>query len=119
MRAALEQRIAELEARAEAAEAERDQLAAACRDAREALHAAEDAVRARDEILGIVAHDLRNPLGTIVMGATALEQFGVGDPSMQRIRGVAERIQRQAGRMARQLGNLTDFAELQAGRMTI
>ena len=80
----------------------------------------DDAMRARDEILAVVAHDLRNPLGTIVMGATALVQLGsAGDASGSRIRSVAERIERQATRMARQLGNLTDFAEIQAGRLAI
>jgi signal transduction histidine kinase len=118
--AELERRVHDLEARAHASPAERDELAAACRDVRASVRAAEDAVRVRDEILAIVAHDLRNPLGTIVMGATALEQFGASsDASAQRIRGIAERIQRQAARMTRQLGNLTDFVEIQAGRLTI
>jgi signal transduction histidine kinase len=111
---------AELLHRIQGLEAERDELARACREAREAREAAEEATRVRDEILGVVAHDLRNPLGTIVMGATALEQFGGGAaPNAQRIRTVAERIQRQANRMVRQLGNLTDFVEIQAGRLTI
>lgn len=32
-------------------------------------HAVERAVRARDEVLAVVAHDLRNPLGTIQLEA--------------------------------------------------
>src|SRR5690606_4721593 len=34
---------------------------------------AERAIRARDEILGVVAHDLRNPLGAISTYASLLE----------------------------------------------
>jgi signal transduction histidine kinase len=99
-------RIAELEQRIAALELE--------------VRRSDDAMRARDEILAVVAHDLRNPLGTIVMGATALVQLGgAGDAGASRIRSVAERIERQANRMTRQLGNLTDFAEIQAGRLAI
>jgi signal transduction histidine kinase len=36
---------------------------------------AEEAVQARDDILAIVSHDLRNPLQAISMGAAALEQL--------------------------------------------
>ncbi len=35
-----------------------------------ALHA----TRLRDEVLGVVAHDLRNPVGAITMAATALRR---------------------------------------------
>lgn len=112
--------MAALQRRVRTLETERDELARAARDAREAQRAAEDALRGRDEILGIVAHDLRNPLGTIVMGATALDQFaGAAGASAPRIRNIAERIQRQAGRMTRQLSNLTDLVEIQAGRLTV
>jgi signal transduction histidine kinase len=110
----------ELEARLLRMEAERDELVRALREARAAQHAAEEAVHARDEILAVVTHDLRNPLGTIVMGATALLQQGsVPDPSAQRVRSVAERIQRQAERMTRQLRDLQDFTDIQRGRLAI
>src|SRR3982751_2788237 len=39
------------------------------------FHAAEQATRARDEMLGVVAHDLRNPLNTISMGAGLLTEM--------------------------------------------
>jgi len=115
----LERRVRELEARARLVEAERDELARACTAARAAQLAAEDAMRAREDILAVVAHDLRNPLGTIVMGATTLRQLGGEDPRAQRIDSIAERIHRQAERMARQIGDLTDLVELQAGRLAI
>ena len=116
----LEHRIQALELQIRRSETECTELAREARTAREGQRLAEDTVRARDEILGVVAHDLRNPLGTIMMGATALVQLGgAGDAGSSRIRSVAERIERQAARMARQLVNLTDFAEAQAGRLTI
>jgi signal transduction histidine kinase len=110
--AELESRVAELESRVRASEIERDELVRACRDA-------EDAVRAGEEILAAATHDLRNPLGTIVMGASTLLQTDASDPRAQRVRTVAERIHRQAERMARQIRDLADFAEIQAGRIAL
>lgn len=116
----LERRIRELEARARAAETERDELVRVCNDARAAQHAAQDAMRAREDILAGVAHDLRNPLGTIVMGASTLRQLGGrDDPRTQRIESIAERIHRQAERMASQISDLADLVELEAGRLSI
>lgn len=116
----LEHRIRVLEARVQRCEIERDELAAACRSARDTQREAEDSMRARDEILAVIAHDLRNPLGTIVMGATALLQDGTSDePTSPWTRSIAERMHRQAERMVQQIGNLADFAEIQAGRLAI
>jgi signal transduction histidine kinase len=118
--AELEQKVAELEQRIAQAERTRDAAAVARQVSDEARQSAELAFQAREEILGSITHDLRNPLGTIVMGASALLQLDVpGDPRAQRIRTVAERIHRQAERMARQLSNLSDFAEIQAGRLAL
>jgi len=118
--AQLERRIRELETRARSAESERDELVRACKDARAAQHAAQDAMRAREDILAGVAHDLRNPLGTIVMGASTLRQLGDhDDPRTQRIESIADRIHRQAERMADQISDLADLVELEAGRLAI
>src|SRR5262245_44634684 len=85
-REALERRVRDLEMRARLAEAERDELARACSAARAAQVAVEDEMRAREDILAVVAHDLRNPLGTIVMGASTLRHMsGPADPSAQRV----------------------------------
>jgi signal transduction histidine kinase len=116
----LERRVHELEGRARVAEAERDELARACGAARAAQVAAEDAMRAREDILAVVTHDLRNPLGTIVLGASTLRQLGgSADPRAQRIDSIAERIHRQAERMARQISDLADLVEFEAGRLAI
>jgi signal transduction histidine kinase len=75
---------------------------------------AEEATRAREEILSVVSHDLRNPLGTIMIGVGSLRRA-----ESDRVRGTAERIQRQALRMARLIDDLVDFAGIQAGRLTL
>lgn len=89
---------------------------------RNARFDAEEATRAREEILSVVSHDLRNPLGTILMGVSTLQQvveLAPDHPKAERIRVVAERIQRQSERMARQIEDLVDFAGIQAGRLSI
>ncbi|MBA3820480.1 MAG: histidine kinase, partial [Deltaproteobacteria bacterium] len=82
---------------------------------------AEQATEARDEILAVVSHDLRNPLGTILMGASTL--LGVfttaDDPKQARLRTIVERIHRQADRMARLLDDLVDFTSIQAAPLAI
>lgn len=104
--------VSDLEQRVRALESERDDLARQLADARAAI-------RLREEIFAVTVHDLRNPLGTVVMGATALLANEDSDPRAQRVRTVAERIARQAERMSRQLSNLSDFGEIQAGRLAL
>lgn len=104
--------VLELEQRVRTLESERDDLARQLVDARAAI-------RLREEIFAVTVHDLRNPLGTVVMGATALLANEDPDPRAQRVRTVAERIARQAERMSLQLSNLSDFAEIQAGRLSL
>jgi PAS domain S-box-containing protein len=75
---------------------------------------AQDATRAREEILAIVSHDLRNPLAAIDLGATvALETSDIGPKARKHV----EAIHRAAGRMAHLLGDLLDAASLRAGRL--
>lgn len=93
-------------------------LARAYREEREAHILAEEATRAREEIISVVSHDLRNPLGTILMAATTLLNVDVPDRP-QRARMAADRIHRQAMRMARLIKDLVDFAGIQAGRLEL
>jgi signal transduction histidine kinase len=97
--------------------AERE-LARLYREERVAREQADEATRAREEILSVVSHDLRNPLGTVMMGASTLLTMDVGDKS-QRVRTVAERVHRQAERMARMIDDLVDFAGIEAGRLSL
>lgn len=94
------------------------ELARAYREEREAHLLANEATRAREEILSVVSHDLRNPLGTILIGAASL-MSGDGSDRGHRTRSVAQRIHRQAHRMARLIDDLVDFAGIEAGRLAI
>jgi len=75
---------------------------------------AQRAVQARDDILGIVAHDLRNPLNAIGLHATALREGG-GD----RERAAGASIQRATARMNRLIQDLLDVSRMEVGGLTI
>jgi PAS domain S-box-containing protein len=75
------------------------------------------AVTARDDVLSIVAHDLRNPLSTIMMQASLLERSGPEperrDPTPRQI------ISRSAQRMNRLIQDLLDVALVEAGQLKV
>ena len=79
--------------------------------------AAERAIAARDEVLAVVAHDLRNPLGAILMQAELLQRRG-GDAE-SRARKSSERIERAAGRMERLIQDLLDVTRVEAGQLAL
>jgi PAS domain S-box-containing protein len=79
--------------------------------------AARRAIKARDETLGIIAHDLRNPLGAILMQAGLLGRRGA-EPE-RRSRKPVDRIERAASRMNRLIQDLLDVSRMEAGRLTL
>jgi len=81
-------------------------------DAQRALHA-------REEILAIVTHDLRTPLAAVMTAACLLATADSEDPDADRIRQRAETIQRATQHMSRLVRDLSDLAQIDAGRLTI
>jgi len=82
-----------------------------------AQEALERALVARDQVLRIVAHDLRNPLNTITMAADALGRPGPEpdrrDPTSRQI------IARAAGRMNHLIQDLLDVALIESGQLKV
>lgn len=85
--------------------------------------AAVRATRARDEVLAVVAHDLRNPLSTVKMCASALAS---GAASSTMPAGAAERvleltgvIQESVTWMEHIIRDLLDVTALEAGRLSM
>lgn len=77
------------------------------------LHAeARDRAYFAEQMVGIVSHDLRNPLTTILMG-TALLAEGDLSPGQQRITG---QITRAAERANRLISDLLDFTQASVGK---
>lgn len=80
------------------------------------------ATRARDDVLAIVSHDLRNPIHAIYMAASFLmdilpEESDVADVAVSRRQ--SEVIQRAARRANALIGDLLDVTRIEAGRLTV
>lgn len=88
---------------------------AAALDAQLRLRAAQRASRARDELIGMVSHDLRNPLNTIAMGLTLLERA----PEIAPHASVIARLRRGTTRLNRLIGDLLDVTRIEAGTLTV
>ena len=80
---------------------------------------AEAAVATRDELLAIVSHDLRNPLGVIVSSASVLQRTTSGAKEGEGVRKLAQAILRSAGRMTRIIADLLDLAQIEAGKLAV
>lgn len=76
----------------------------------------ERAVQAREEILGIVAHDLRTPLAVISMTAAEMLDSAFIDDRRRRD---AERILRNTRRMEHLIRDLLDFSQIEAARLAV
>jgi PAS domain S-box-containing protein len=94
------------------AQAERDALLEREREARER---AEAAVRAREDILAIVSHDLRNPLNTISMCVSLLER----PMGKERHDAQLDMVRRAVSRMTRLISDLLDVNQIGSGRFTV
>jgi signal transduction histidine kinase len=82
--------------------------------------AAEHAGKAREAMVAIVAHDLKNPLSTIQMATHFLLEDIVPDASERKLeRDQLHAVQRAAERMYRLVHDLLDVAAAEAGQLHI
>lgn len=77
---------------------------------------AERAIRLRDEVMAIVAHDLRNPVHTIMMGAGAMAELPLSEPDKRR---QLEVIRRSARGMDHLIRDLLDVTHIEQGKLAI
>jgi PAS domain S-box-containing protein len=108
------------------AEAERERALALEQQVRSQ---AERATRARDEVMAIVVHDLRNPMNTILTSATIIgdslekqAEKGVGsfNPALSAdLKTCVEAIQSSIKAMDRLICDLLDVARMEAGSFSI
>ena len=79
--------------------------------------AARRATRLRDEVLGVVSHDLRNPLSTIGMCAEVLLERPPDDAGERRELLVT--VQQAVGWMQHIIRDLLDVTSIEAGRLSV
>jgi len=95
------------------------QLASVALENARLFRAAQDATRARDDLVAIVSHDLRNPVHTISMAASFLLEVAPADDRRVTARRQLEVIQRSASRANRLIQDLLDVAKIQAGGLAV
>jgi signal transduction histidine kinase len=74
-----------------------------------------EALRLRDNVLSIVAHDLRSPLATIIMAKDLISQRGLDERS-QHFLELIEKAARQADMLIK---DLTDVNRLEVGKLSL
>ena len=78
------------------------------------------AVKARDEVLGVVSHDLRNPLHVISIQAHEfLLRSSTNPPTSTELREGAQLVESAVERMNLLIDNLLDVASIEAGRLQL
>jgi PAS domain S-box-containing protein len=93
----------------------REQAESAIERLRKSEEALRRAVAARDEVLGIVAHDLRNPLASIVHSV----QLAQGKPESERLAKPLSIVARAAARMNQLIQGLLDVSSIEAGQLKV
>jgi len=79
--------------------------------------AAQRATRARDEVLGIVSHDLRNPMSAIAMCARVLRENPPSDPGERNQ--LLGTIRESTEWVNRLIQDLLDVANIERGRLSL
>jgi PAS domain S-box-containing protein len=77
------------------------------------------AVQARDDMLALVSHDLRSPLGAVGLAAAAIARRAPPGPDAEPLRRSAATIGRLSERMGRLVGDLLDLAAIDSGRLSM
>jgi signal transduction histidine kinase/CheY-like chemotaxis protein len=96
------------------------QRAAVCVDNARLYEEAQRAVRMRENFLAVVSHDLKNPLGSIMMANTLMaEQLSDEGAGLAPLLRHTQIIERSAVRMDRLITDLLDLASLDAGQLSM
>ncbi len=92
--------------------ASREELRQLVQEATRLQEEAKDRALFAEQMVGIVSHDLRNPLSAIQMGVLALSR---GEPTSNQVR-ILGRVSRSADRANRLIADLLDFTAARIGK---
>ena len=95
------------------------QLASGAIENARLLEMARAATQARDDMLAIVSHDLRNPVQTITMASTLLLELASNEDLRLAARKQVEIVQRAASRANRLIDDLLDATRIDAGTFSV
>lgn len=83
------------------------------------LAEARAAVRARDDMLSVISHDLRNPISTMDFSAALIIDLLSSSPNALEIVPYLDTIRRAAHRAFGLVNNLMDLTRIDTGRLTV
>ncbi|MFY3744788.1 ATP-binding protein [Anaeromyxobacter sp. Red801] len=81
--------------------------------AREVLAAREREVEARDQFLAMLGHELRNPLGAIVLALDVIDRRGTAEPRQLDV------VRRQSRQLSRLVDDLLDVSRVTSGKIAL
>jgi PAS domain S-box-containing protein len=93
-------------------EREREELLAREQEARQGLA---EAVAARDELIAVAAHELRNPLNVFLLTLQLLHRLSGTPTGFEQARGLIDKTRKQLGRMSTLVDRLLDVTRVRAG----
>lgn len=79
----------------------------------------EELLRLREELAGMIVHDLRNPLSVLVGGLAMLEKALQAETGSERLSPIIEVMNRSSHRMQRLVDTLLDIAQLEQGELAL
>ncbi|HEY6005394.1 MAG TPA: ATP-binding protein [Anaeromyxobacter sp.] len=93
------------------------------REAAERERQLHEAVRVRDEFLGIASHELKTPLTSLELQVASLQRLAAAHPGVlvsdERIQSKCESIVRQVERLTGLINNLIDVGRITSGRLAL
>ena len=75
-----------------------------------------EADRRKDEFIGVLAHELRNPLAPVRLAVEILRRTGPADAHLEKVRDI---IDRQVSHMARLIDDLLDVSRIARGKLSL
>jgi len=79
---------------------------------------AKQKIRARERLMAVAAHDLRNSLSLALMSLSSIDQLGDGSPTLSTKARIAF-LRKGLSRMQRLVDDLLDFSSLESGHLSI
>jgi PAS domain S-box-containing protein len=93
-------------------EREREELLEREQEARQGLA---EAVAARDELIAVAAHELRNPLNVFLLTLQLLHRLSGTPTGFEQARGLIDKTRKQLGRMSTLVDRLLDVTRVRSG----